>query len=95
MGCHALLQGIFPNEGSNLSLTSPASIPLVPLGKPLSEDTRHNQGLRFPSYSIVTLFPNMEAVKLPKSFAQYSKSSSLNPFSDIVSPCLFCAKILL
>ena len=24
VGCHALLQGIFPNQGSNLSLMSPA-----------------------------------------------------------------------
>ena len=40
VGCHALLQGIFPTQGSNSRLImSPAlqvdSLPLVPLGKPL------------------------------------------------------------
>ena len=42
VGCHALLQGIFPTLGSNLHhFTSPAlaggSLPLMPLGKPRDE----------------------------------------------------------
>ena len=42
MGCHALLQGIFPDSGiKHVSLTSPALtggffLPLVPRGKPAS-----------------------------------------------------------
>ena len=40
VGCHALLQGIFPTQGSNLSLLpllhwQMGSLPLVPPGKPL------------------------------------------------------------
>ena len=40
VGCHALLQGIFPTQGSNLSLVhlfrwQAGSLPLVPPGKPL------------------------------------------------------------
>ena len=39
MGCHALLQGIFPTQGSNPCLLhllhwQPGSLPLVPSGKP-------------------------------------------------------------
>ena len=39
MGCHALLQGIFPIQGSNLHLLhllhwQASSLPLAPLGKP-------------------------------------------------------------
>ena len=39
MGCHALLQGIFPTQGSNLHLLGllhwqAGSLPLVPPGKP-------------------------------------------------------------
>ena len=39
MGCHALLQGMFPTKGSNPSLMSNLhwqadSLPLVPTGKP-------------------------------------------------------------
>ena len=38
-GCHALLQGVFPTQGSNLCLLcllhwQAASLPLAPLGKP-------------------------------------------------------------
>ena len=41
MGCHALLQGIFPTQGSNPSLLhllhwQASSLPLVPYGKPLN-----------------------------------------------------------
>ena len=40
VGCHALLQGIFPIQGSNPSLLGllhwqEGSLPLVPLGSPL------------------------------------------------------------
>ena len=38
VGCHCLFQGIFPTQGSDLFLESPAlqldSLPLVPPGKP-------------------------------------------------------------
>ena len=39
VGCHALLQGIFPTQGSNPGLLrllhgQAGSLPLVPLGKP-------------------------------------------------------------
>ena len=38
VGCHALLQGIFPTQGSNLNLClfhwQVGSLPLAPLGKP-------------------------------------------------------------
>ena len=39
MGCHALLQGIFPTQGSNLRLLrllhwQAGSLPLAPPGKP-------------------------------------------------------------
>ena len=42
MGCHALLQGIFPIQGSNLHLLpllhwQVGSLPLVPPGKPTKE----------------------------------------------------------
>ena len=44
MGCHALLQGIFPTQGSNLRLLSllhwqAGSLPLAPPGKPQSNYT--------------------------------------------------------
>ena len=38
VGCHALIQGIFPSQGLNLSLScigSQGSLPLMPPGKPL------------------------------------------------------------
>ena len=40
LGCHALLQGIFPTQGLNLHFLRPfhwqgSSLPLVPLGKPI------------------------------------------------------------
>ena len=43
VGCHALLQGIFPTQGSNLCLLcllyqQVSSLPLAPPGKPMSED---------------------------------------------------------
>ena len=39
VGCHALLQGIFPTQGSNLGLLhllpcQEVSLPVAPLGKP-------------------------------------------------------------
>ena len=39
VGCHALLQGIFPTQGSNLDLLhllhcQAVSLPVAPLGKP-------------------------------------------------------------
>ena len=36
MGCHALLQGIFPSRGSNLHLLCLGFLPLAPQGKPFS-----------------------------------------------------------
>ena len=46
MGCHFLLQGIFPTQGSNLRLLcllhwQAASLPLVPPGKPFSLCAKH------------------------------------------------------
>ena len=43
VGCHALLQGIYPTQGSNLCLPcllhwQVGSLPLVPPGKPLTHD---------------------------------------------------------
>ena len=42
VGCHALIQGIFPSQGLNLSLLhllhwQPGSLPLLPPWKPLRE----------------------------------------------------------
>ena len=42
VGCHALLQGIFPTQGSNLCLLNllhwqADSLPLAPHGKPIAE----------------------------------------------------------
>ena len=34
VGCHALLQGIFPTPGRNLSLQQADSLPLSHLGRP-------------------------------------------------------------
>ena len=47
VGCHALLQGIFPTQGSNLSLLpllhwQMGSLPLVPPGKPLVKRQRRH-----------------------------------------------------
>ena len=44
VGCHALLQGIFPTQGSNPNLLSflhwqVSSVPLAPPGKPTAEST--------------------------------------------------------
>jgi len=44
VGCHALLQGIFPTQGLNLLLLhlqhwQAGSLPLVPPGKPISSGT--------------------------------------------------------
>ena len=46
MGCHALLQGIFPIQGSNLHLLpllhwQVGSLPLVPPGKPFVFNKNH------------------------------------------------------
>ena len=40
VGCHALIQGLFPSQGSDLSLLyllhwQPGSLPLMPPGNPL------------------------------------------------------------
>ena len=45
MGCHALLQGIFPTQGSNPQLLSllhwqAGSLPLAPPGKPVRGKNR-------------------------------------------------------
>ena len=51
MGCHALLQGIFPTQGSNQCLLhllhwQAGSLSLAPSGKPLYEEyTKQNAGL--------------------------------------------------
>ena len=46
VGCHALLQDIFPTQGSNPRLLcllhwQAGSLPLMPPGKPLPKDTNH------------------------------------------------------
>ena len=59
VGCHALLQGIFPTQGSNLHLLrllhrQAGTLPLVPPGKPLKTSFNLNYSLRALSSNIVT-----------------------------------------
>ena len=62
VGCHALLQGIFPTQGSNPCLLcllhwQAGSLPLIPPGEPKEDNTRQ----------IIT-DPLLSAMPDPKSF---------------------------
>ena len=54
VGCHALLQGIFPTQGSNPGLPHcRCSLPFEPLGKPQNLITVQSEGTKFLSVSFI------------------------------------------
>ena len=64
MGCHALLQGVFPTQGPNLCLLcllhlQAGSLPLVPPGKPSDSITRYQNtriALNHQSWAVLGLW---------------------------------------
>ena len=76
VGCHALLQGIFPIQGSNLHFSrllhwQVGSLPLVPPGKPL------------PLSYMLPIMSSRKSLRMKKVFAVILEVSG--------SLCLFCS----
>ena len=78
MGCHALLQGIFPTQGSNPRLLhflhwQEGSLPLAPPGKPLENSIRLGvEPMIAASVSHVSEAPNRGA-SLPLPHQEFTK----------------------
>ena len=102
MGCHFLLQGNFPMQGSNPSLsTSPAlaggSLPLVPPGKPNSTDvfkstelfTLNGWTIQYMNYSSIKLLKKKANIFLLFIFSSRCPNNKLTTFHCFLFPSRF------